>query len=116
MSDEDRVRILHMLEAAETVAEFLETRSREDLDRDRMLLFAVVRAIEILGEAASKISLETRATAPQVPWGAIISMRNRLIHGYFDTDTAIVWKTATTEIPALFPILRALADPSRDLT
>jgi uncharacterized protein with HEPN domain len=83
MQDEDRV----------------EGRSREDLDRDRMLLFAVVHAIEILGEAANKISAETRAAAP-LPWAAIVSMRNRLIHGYFDIDTAIVWKTATVEIPS----------------
>jgi uncharacterized protein with HEPN domain len=74
-----------------------------------MLLFAVVRAIEILGEAASRISPETQEAAPQVPWRAIVGMRNRLIHGYFETDPAIVWNTATTEIPALLPLLRALA-------
>jgi uncharacterized protein with HEPN domain len=73
-----------------------------------MLLFAVVRAIEILGEAANKISPETRAAAPQIPWAGIVSMRNRLIHGYFETDTAIVWKTATAEIPSLVSLLRAL--------
>ena len=74
-----------------------------------MLLFAVVHAIEILGEAANKISPETWAAAPLVPWGAIVSMRNRLIHGYFDIDTAVVWKTATAEIPTLAPLLRALS-------
>ena len=109
MRDEDRVRLLHMVEAAESVAQFVAGRSRDDLDRDRMLLFAVVHAIEVLGEAANKISLETRAVAPQIPWGAIVSMRNRLIHGYFDINTTIVWKTATAEIPALVPRLRALA-------
>ena len=98
-----------MIEAAESLAQFMAGRSRDDLDRDRMLLFAVIHAIEILGEAANKISPETRAVAPQVPWGAIVSMRNRLIHGYFDINTMIVWKTATAEIPALVPQLRALA-------
>ena len=108
MRDEDRIRILHMIDAAEAVAQFMAGRSRDDLDRDRMLLFALVHAIEILGEAASKISHETRTAAPQIPWGAIVSMRNRLIHGYFDIDTTIVWKTATVEIPSLL-LLRALA-------
>jgi uncharacterized protein with HEPN domain len=108
MLDEDRVRLLHMIEAAEAVTQFMAGRSRDDLDRDQMLLFAVVRAIEILGEAANKISPETQSAAPQVPWRAIVAMRNRLIHVYFDTDTAIVWKTATEEIPALVPRLRAL--------
>jgi uncharacterized protein with HEPN domain len=108
MRDDDRVRILHMIEATEALAQFVEGRSREDLDRDRMLLFAVVHAIEILGEAASKISAETRTAAPQIPWGAIVSMRNRLIHGYFDIDPITVWKTATEEVPALAPSLRGL--------
>lgn len=109
MGDDDRVRILHMIEAAEAVAEFVAGRRRNDLDEDRMLLFAVVHAIEILGEAANKVSPQIRAAAPQVPWGAIVSMRNRLIHGYFDINTAVVWKTATVEIPALVPLLHTLA-------
>lgn len=98
-----------MIDAAEAVAQFIAERSRDDLDRDRMLRFAVVHAIEIFGEAASRVSPESRTATPQVPWGAIVSMRNRLIHGYFDSDTAIVWKTATVEIPALLPVLRELA-------
>jgi uncharacterized protein with HEPN domain len=110
MRDDDRVRLLHMLEATETLAQFLSGRSRGDLDQDRMLLFAVIHAIEILGEAASKISQEARAATPQIPWASIVSMRNRLIHGYFDIDPTIVWKTATVEIPALVPLLRKLTD------
>lgn len=108
MRDEDRVRILHMIDAADAVAQFVAGRSRDDLDRDRMLLFALVHAIEVLGEAANKLSSDARDAAPQVPWGAIVSMRNRLIHGYFDIDRTIVWKTATVEVPALVPVLREL--------
>ena len=75
-----------------------------------MLLFAIVRAIEVLGEAASRVSIETREQAADVPWAAIVSMRNRLIHGYFDIDPALVWKTATEEVPDLLPRLEALAE------
>lgn len=110
MRPEDRTRIRHMMDAAETVAQFIAGRSREDLDGDRMLLFAVVHAIEVLGEAASKVSAEARAAVPGIPWSTIVSMRNRLIHGYFDIDTTIVWKTATDEIPELLPRLRALLE------
>ena len=81
---------------------------RAELNTNRMLLFAVVRAVEVAGEAAGRVSGETREKAPGIPWGAIISMRNRLIHGYFDIDTEIVWKTVTQELPALLPKLRAL--------
>ena len=83
-------------------------RSRADLDSNRMLLFAVVRAIEVLGEAAARVSDETRRTMPDIPWNAIVGMRNRLVHGYFNIDVAIVWKTVTDEIPALLQKLRTL--------
>lgn len=108
MRREDRIRVIHMIEAAESAEQFLSGRNRGDLDRDKMLLFAVVRAIEIIGEAASKISPEARAAAPEVPWRAITLMRNRLIHGYADVDPEVVWATATVEVPAVLPLLRAV--------
>ncbi len=108
MRAEDVARIRHMIDAAETVGQFMSGRQRPDLDSDRMLLFAVVRAIEVVGEAAGKVSEETRATSHDIPWGAIVSMRNRLIHGYFDIDTEIVWKTVSKELPDLLPRLQRL--------
>ena len=114
MRADDRVRIAHMLEAAAAVGEFVAGRERSDLDRNRMLLFALVRAIEVLGEAASKVSMETRVSLPEIPWPAIVGMRNRLIHGYFDIDAEIVWKTVTVEVPPLRDLLqRALGEPPR---
>jgi len=108
MRDDDRIRVLHMIESAESALSFVSGRDRPDLDRDRMLLFGVVRAIEVIGEAAGKVSEETQTAAPAIPWARIVSMRNRLIHAYFDIDHDIVWKTVTEEIPALLPSLRAL--------
>jgi uncharacterized protein with HEPN domain len=66
-----------------------------------MLLLSLVKCVEILGEAASKVTEATRESLPEIPWRDIISMRNRLIHGYFDIDTTIVWKTVTMELPPL---------------
>jgi uncharacterized protein with HEPN domain len=109
MRPDDRIRVLHMIEAAETVGAFVAARHRADLDTDRMLLFALVRAVEIIGEAASRLSPEARAAAPSVPWVQITGMRNRLIHAYFDIDHDILWRTAVEEIPALLPLLRTLA-------
>lgn len=108
MRDDDRIRILHMIEATESALSFVSGRKRSDLDEDRMLLFGVVRAIEVIGEAAGKISEDTRTNASEVPWTAIVSMRNRLIHAYFDIDRDIVWKTTTEELPALLRSLRVL--------
>lgn len=84
MRPEDRTRVLHMIEAAEAVAEFVSGRTRADVDADRMLLFAILRAIEVFGEAAGKVSPEAKILATSIPWPQIISMRHRLIHGYFD--------------------------------
>ena len=109
MRPDDRVRVLHMIEAAETALRFAAERRRTDLDTDRMLLFAVVRAIEVIGEAASKVSEEVRGKSPDVPWGKIVSMRNRLIHAYFDIDRDILWKTVTDELPSLLSQLKPLA-------
>lgn len=95
-----------MVDAAEALATFVEGRTSEDLGRDRMLLFAVVRAIEILGEAASRLSPDAQAQITEVPWVSVVGMRNRLIHGYFDVDTEIVWKTATVEVPTLLGALK----------
>ncbi len=108
MPPEDRARLLHMIEAAGAIAQFVSGRGRDDLDADRMLLFAVVRAIEVFGEAAGKVSPATQAESPDIPWPQIVAMRNRLIHAYFDVNRDIVWKTATEEIPALLPQLREL--------
>ena len=79
-----------MIEAAETIQRFITGRQRCDLDIDEMLLFALIRAVEIIGEAASKLSQETRSATPSVPWWAIVAMRNRLIHAYFDIDRPVV--------------------------
>lgn len=108
MRPDDLVRLRHMIEAAETACQFIEGRQRSELDADRMLLFALVRAVEVIGEAAARVSPETRAATPSVPWAAIIGMRNRLVHAYFDIDHDIVWKTAADELPALLPLLRPL--------
>lgn len=90
-----------MVEAADAALRFVDGRQATELDRDQMLLFALVRAIEIIGEAASRVSAESRAACPGVPWPAVVAMRNRLVHAYFDIDRRILWKTATEEIPQL---------------
>jgi len=66
-----------------------------------MLLFALVRAIEVAGEAASRISPEAREEISDVPWNSIIGMRNRLVHAYFDIDNDILWTTVTEAPPPL---------------
>lgn len=109
MRAEDRIRLLHMVEASQAAIQFVSGRQRSDLQTDQMLLFAVIRAIEVLGEAANRVSEEVRLANTSIPWKAIVGMRNRLIHAYFDVDTDMVWETVQTEIPAVLPHLQALS-------
>ncbi|HEY2541177.1 MAG TPA: HepT-like ribonuclease domain-containing protein [Stellaceae bacterium] len=99
-----------MIEAIEAACGFTSGRARNDLDSDRMLTFALVRAIEVVGEAAGRVSAPTREAAADVPWGLIVSMRNRLIHAYFEINYEVVWQTVTEELPQLLPRLRALVE------
>lgn len=110
MQFEDRVRLQHMVEAAQSALEFIAGRKRADLDSDRMLRFALVRAIEIIGEAASKVSDDTQSALDGIPWKAIIGMRNRLVHAYFDIDLDILWVAASKEIPAVLSQLQKCMD------
>ncbi len=105
MLGSDLIRLLHMLDAAREAIGFAEGKSRQDLDSDRMLTLAIVKSIEIIGEAAAKVTPETRNAAPDIPWPGIIGMRNRLIHAYFDVDLNRVWDTITDDLP---PIITAL--------
>jgi uncharacterized protein with HEPN domain len=107
MQREDRVRLAHMIEAAEAAIRFAAGRERASLDSDQLLRFGIVRAVEVIGEAAARISPEGQAASPSIPWREIIAMRNRLVHAYFDINTDILWKTVTEEIPAILPILRS---------
>lgn len=113
MPPEDVVRIRHMIDAAETTQRFIAGRKRSDIDTDEQLRFALVQALQIIGEAASRLSTETRSGIP-LPWADIIYMRNRLVHAYFDIEHDVVWQTATQDVPALLRTLRGLSLRNED--
>ena len=79
MEKSDSVRLKHMLEAARTCLQFGAGRERIDFGTDQMLLFAIIRALEIFGEAASRVSDEFQLAHPHIPWRAIVGMRNRFL-------------------------------------
>ena len=95
MLHEDRIRVRRILEACDAVRSFIAGRNREDLNTDRMLLFALARAIEIIGEAVGRISTAGQGELPSVPWAFMAGMRNRLAHAYFEIDRDILWRTAS---------------------
>jgi len=108
LSSEDRIRIQHMLDAANKTRSFVAEREREDLDQDEQLSLSLQRLIEIIGEAAKKVSAEGRAQAPRIPWPKIGGMRDRLIHAYFDVNLDILWDTIVDDLPPLVAELEAV--------
>ncbi len=110
MSKSDETRLRHMLEAAREAAAFRAGRSRDDLLKNRVLTLALVRCVEVIGEAAAKVSPEVRVQHPAIPWADIVGMRNRLIHAYFDIDLDRVFDTLTLDLPQL------ITEPERILS
>ncbi len=90
-----------MLEHAREAMQLVAGRNRSDLDTDRVLSLALVRLLEIVGEAAARVSSEARARHPAIPWLEIVSLRNRLIHGYDAVDMDVLWSIVNTDLPAL---------------
>jgi len=113
MHPHDLIRIRHMLDAANDALNFAADRQRTDLDNDRQLLLSIVKSIEIIGEAASKVSTSTREAQPHIPWHAIITMRHRLVHGYFDIDHEVVWQTLLSDLPTLLRQLEQVMATSK---
>jgi uncharacterized protein with HEPN domain len=110
MTPEDRIRIRHMLDAIKEALCFVKGLSREDLEDNRMLTLAIIKELEIIGEAASKLSSEFKADQPHIPWIDIIGMRNRLTHGYFDIDLDRVWDTVLEDLEPLRDELEKIVD------
>jgi uncharacterized protein with HEPN domain len=108
MRRDDQLRLRHMLDAANEAISFACGKSRCDLDSDRMLTLALVKSIEIIGEAAARVTADGRAESPEIPWQDIIGMRNRLIHAYFAIDLDRVWDTVSDDLPPLIAILERI--------
>lgn len=98
----DSANLLHSYLAGKTKAEFLAHTELQDM---------VIRRLEVIGEAARRISEETRRQTPQVPWRRIIGLRNVLVHQYEKVDLELIWEIAQVQVPLLIPALTPLIPP-----
>jgi uncharacterized protein with HEPN domain len=105
---DDPTRLAHMLRYAQDAEAFVQGKSRADLDTDRMLYLAVLRALEVIGEAASRVSQPLRDQHPEIPWPQVIALRNRLIHGYDAVDADRLWQILTADVPKLITDLQQI--------
>lgn len=107
---EEEVLLRDMLDHARRAVSAVAGKERADLDADFILAAALERFIEVVGEAASKVSPETKADTPQIPWREIVGMRNRLVHGYASVDHDIVWDVVAGDLKEVIDSLEMLLD------
>ncbi|MEW5759871.1 MAG: DUF86 domain-containing protein [Candidatus Thermoplasmatota archaeon] len=90
----------------DAIEEFVKDINFEDFKRDRKTIFAVIRAIEIIGEATKHIPKAIRNRYPKIPWKDMAGMRDKVIHEYFGVDVRVVWETATRHLPEIRPLIQ----------
>ncbi|MCW7075531.1 MAG: DUF86 domain-containing protein [Candidatus Methanospirare jalkutatii] len=101
MKKDDSIFLKHMLDAINLIEEYLRDKDYDEFKNNRMLQDAVIREIEIIGEATKNLSMAFRNKHPNIPWRQIAGMRDKLIHGYFGVDVDAVWDTVMKDIPSL---------------
>jgi len=106
--DKDRIRLQHMLDHATEAMRMAGGRVREDLDTDRQLNLSLVRLLEVVGEAAARVSEATQRKYSKIAWPEITGLRNRLVHGYDDVDFDILWDIIQLDLPPLIETLTAI--------
>jgi uncharacterized protein with HEPN domain len=107
---DERFTVGQMIDYAREAVQFSDGRSVGDLRTDRMFNLSMARLLEVIGEAATRLSPELRERHPLVPWGDIIGLRNRLIHAYDALDEIVIWRTLREDLPELIPQLQAILD------
>jgi uncharacterized protein with HEPN domain len=98
---DDSAYLKHLIDAANQIEEYIKGKSYQDYLAARMMQDAIIRQIEIIGEATKMISKETKEKNKKIPWKDMAGMRDKLIHGYFGVDLVAVWDTAQKDIPIL---------------
>ena len=101
MPKDDTVYVAHMLETAHKAIEKVRRKSRAHFDADENLRLALAYLIQILGEAANRVSQAFREAHPEVPWSEIIGMRHKIVHDYLGVDYDIVWAVVSEDLPML---------------
>ena len=100
-----------MLVTARKAAKFAQELEYEQFERSDLHQNAILKVLEIVGEAAARISDETKSAHPEIPWPNVIGLRNRIVHAYFGLDLKIVWKIVNESLPELVQKLEQLVPP-----
>lgn len=111
LQHKDMIRLRHMLESAREALGLIEGKTRTEIEADRVLSLALVRLMEVVGEAAARVSPVGQDDLPRIPWSQIVGLRNRLIHGYDSIDMDILWNILSSDLPPLVAELENAIPP-----
>jgi|SRR6185295_1324988 len=111
MPQGDLLYLGHMLDVSLQAVAKVRGKSRQEFDKDEDLRLAVAHLIQMIGEAARRVSPETRERYPLIPWTDIVGMRHKLVHDYMDIDFDVVWSVVTDDLPPLVALLKPLVPP-----
>ncbi|MCY4144142.1 MAG: DUF86 domain-containing protein [Gammaproteobacteria bacterium] len=106
--------LLDMLVAARKAKKFVEGIAYEEFEKSDLHQNAVLKVLEVIGEAASRISTSTKDKHPEIQWSQIVGLRNRIVHAYFTIDIELVWNIVKDDVPALLTELEGIAPPEAD--
>ena len=97
---DDRVYVGHMVDIANKAIGFVQGVTRENFDDDELLRLSLTHLLQVIGEAARRVSPDFRAAYPQIDWKAIVGMRSKVVHDYLNVDEDVVWDTVMNELPS----------------
>ncbi len=101
-------------DAAEAAIKFTNNMTYDEFNTDDKTLSAVIRKLEVIGEAVKNLSIDITSSTSDIPWSIMARMRDKLIHGYFGVDVAIIWRTVKEELPEILPLIIKLYEQSKD--
>ena len=111
MLKDDWVYVGHMLDMAQKALEISAGKDRIAYDKDETLRLALTHIIQVIGEAAQRVSPEFRHIYNQIPWPEIIGMRHRIVHDYLNIDADVIWEVLQQDLPPLVKTLQAILPP-----
>ena len=114
MAKDDLVYLGHMLDSARDALSLLEGKGREDFEADRALKIAITHLLQVIGEAAGRVSKDFRDSRPEIPWRQVVGMRHKVVHEYFAVDENVIWQTAVEDLPALIVLLDTILGPQQE--
>jgi uncharacterized protein with HEPN domain len=107
--DEDAIYLGHMKDMTRRAVDALKRKKRKDFDADDILRLGLTHLVQVIGEAARKVSPEFQEEHPEIPWRQIIGMRHRIVHDYMRVDEDILWEVVNNDLPKLLPLLEMVS-------